>query len=359
MVLTRVQAQQRNREERVRGERWRLITLAVLILSSISLGAQTITSDGDLVVLSHYVSGFGIPCTNVAAVSVRHRDGAFKFSKYIPDCYYHGFAGDLLYDPSGLIHVAHEYSIISYDASFNRVSKWYFPPVSVGILSALDLAMDREGNLYALASEGSLYQGDIASTAFSLRTRVPVRTNFIATSTDFGVDGCILYYVEAARSSSGGQRAIKRYDVCRDVALPDLGVPLPPRACSLPKLRVAPDGSILLADCDALYRIAAGTLRSYAVPGQSGSDRGLAVSADGRTLWTVSNIDGNLVEVDIETGSILQGPFAAYGHAIAIYGVPRAAALVGMTAIPTLSPFWLGLLAVATAVVALFRLTRT
>lgn len=328
----------------------RRILIALNFVLPLPLFAQSVATPGDIVVIGQPPVAIPFPCAGAPYAAVYGPDGSFKFSKLLVEsCGSSEPVGEILFDPQGIIHVAQWAGVRSYDAGLNRIFQWE-------LFDVFDVAMNREGTLFALTLRGGLYVLRRSDPVPSLFAQLPLGPQMSTTSMDFARDGCTLLYLEDSVFSNA--RTMKQYDVCRNVALPEATRELPPSACSYPKVRVNADGSIFIADCQALYRVDGGGVRGYTAPGSSRRWRGLAFSPNQQALWSVAEIDNSLVELEITTGNIARGPLSSYGVAVAIFGVPRAAAQAGMAAIPAVSTEMLVVLAFAFVLIGFLRLTR-
>ncbi len=227
-----------------------------------------------------------------------------------------------------------------------------FPRYSAN--SFLVIAFDRAGNSYTDAPSGS--QGNIAKTtpAGDLITTflLPVHDpRFSVNSIDLAADQCTMYY------TSFGKRVL-RYDVCRDVALPDLASSLP--GISAEQLRILPDGGVLVAMVDRVVRLSSSGLvvHTYALPGEQ-QWTNVALNVDGQSFWATSFDKAYLF--NLEAGTLI-GSFQSsdyWFNAIAVVGEPRAATAGPGTAIPTLSEWLLLGLILTLVAVGLLRLERS
>jgi hypothetical protein len=212
--------------------------------------------------------------------------------------------------------------------------------------------MDGKETLFAIGISGRVYQFSRTGETSPPRQLPLDGNNPIVFSTDLALDQCTLYYVV---STSGALR-LRRYDLCLGSALPDVTLPPLPSSCYRPKVRVASDGSVFFAACSAVYRVSASEVRTYAMP-NGHSSSGFALTGDGRSFWSAGR---TLIQVDIATGTLLREPIPFGGNieGLAIYGVPRAAYLAGIAAIPSHSTGSLLLLTVALTIIAFARISH-
>lgn len=161
---------------------------------------------------------------------------------------------------------------------------------------------------------------------------------------DLAADQCTLFFVHPFLTS------LKRYDVCTGTPLADLPTALPSTG-SLSALRVLNDGTFLVANNDAVYRLSASgaILQTFSRPG--GSEwRAVALSPSGETFYATSG--AAIQEFRLSDGALIRGPASTVQrvNALAVAGEPRAA--LGPEPVPTFSPFVALTLAVCLALIA-------
>lgn len=315
------------------------LLLGCAFFSSLPLMAQETARPGDVIVLSFAGDGFGLMQTHAA--TVYDSNGERRFWKSIVR------VGEALVAPDGNLNISrHDYlGFSTYSPAFQELSTtangdWIF-----------DFAMDGRETLFAIGISGRVYQFPRTGEASPPRQLPLDGNNPIVFSADLALDQCTLYFVV---STSGALR-LRRYDLCRGSALPDVTLP-PLPSCYRPKVRVASDGSVFFAACSAVYRVTANEVRTYAMP-NGHSSNGIALTADGRSFWSAGQ---TLIQVDIATGMLLRAPIRLGGNieGLAIYGVPRAAYLAGIAAIPAHSTATLLLLMVTLSAIAVSRISN-
>jgi sugar lactone lactonase YvrE len=223
--------------------------------------------------------------------------------------------------------------VIVYDTAGNRVSGRFGPQIS----ATTGIARDRQGNLFV--SGDKLYKLDPSGNLVA-------SFNAPLGDIDLAPDQCTMLIVSLDRS-------IRRYDVCRNMPLPDLTTNLP--GVQAFDLRILPDQSILVAIGNAVARVApdGSFIRTYTLP--SVGSAAVALATDGNSFWTGAT-DRGVFRVRLSDGAILAGPLpASQVWSIAVVDEPRAA-IVGPAAIPAISPIALAMLAFALSLTALARL---
>lgn len=169
-----------------------------------------------------------------------------------------------------------------------------------GLLSPESIAIDNVGNIYVgQANAGSI--NEYSSTGTFLGSTAAVRENRGTDWIDLAADQkTILYTSEGTRilsvTAGGAQN-------------PNFASGLP--ASSAFALRIIPAGAfagdVLVADSSAALLISTGgtLLHTYTWGANTGSDFALNIDPNGTAFWT-SDVNGNVAEFDIATGTLLQ-----------------------------------------------------
>ena len=213
------------------------------------------------------------------------------------------------------------------------------------------IVFDRVGNAYL--SEPSAHRIVKLNAAGDV-VRVYATPGEFPDQMDLAADQCTLLY---------GGLSIKRLDVCTGTSLPDIPTP----AGTIRGLRLLPDGTILIGQFDAVYRLdSSGNVKmKYVVPGRA--DWMIALDPSATTLWVASTFQQvglgyswvpALYALDIATGAKTHGPTYPAGHpqdkssfeSFSLFGEWRAA--TGSAAIPALSSWVLALLAAVLMAIA-------
>ncbi len=140
---------------------------------------------------------------------------------------------------------------------------------------------------------------------------------------DLAADGCTMYYTSVGHF-------ISRYNVCTSTQLPNFNVqPLPSTSGAL-GLRILPDGGVIVADIQAIYRLDAGG-NLVATYDAVGDDYFVSVflDPDGTSFWSSSFGTSNVYKFDIATGAVLMSFHV---------GGPGARAKAVIVVPPTLPP---------------------
>ena len=292
--------------------------MALLFSALPALASHPVFERGDIIAGGRGFSSFEF---SDGRIDWFHADGTLN--RRIADSF-NQFPSDFAFDRSGLLYAAIN-GIDIFDRTGNPAGMWN--------AAASTLTFDSSGNAYT----------GIGNRLIKLSPNGEViREFFVAfeavgggvASVDLAADQCTIFY------TSQGKRAF-RYDVCNAVQLPDLNPALPGSIART--LRLLPDGEVLIADGEAVYRLSSSgaITRTYDVPGPNGWD-GLALDIDGRSFWAASV--NRAMKFDLATGAVVAS-FTTSDYAIwamAVVGEPRAATAAQAAApIPTLSEWML------------------
>jgi Big-like domain-containing protein len=179
--------------------------------------------------------------------------------------------------------------------------------------------LDATGNIYVGQADGSrdvlkLSPGGTLLASFNVATG-PRGSDWI----DLAADQCTLYYTSEGNT-------IRRFDVCGNAQLPDFatGFTDPGSSTVCYALRIRPNGEVMVACTDKIYRLsAAGTvIQRYPLPaGETSFLFAMNLDPDNATFWTAGFNSGNIYRINIDTGALVT-QFAA-GSAVkglAIFG---------------------------------------
>ena len=247
----------------------------------------------------------------------------------------------ILVDRAGYAYLLRTFDIQKVDAAGNVLGTWTRP---VSIRSAVFRA---DGAL--VVTHGSDSRVEILDSNGNTIQSFDTLFTGSGDEIDLAADQCTLYVA--------GGLYVSRYDICRQVRLPDLTQLADPTT----DLRLLASGDLLVATAGSnagdglgsrVYRLSPTgvVLRTYAI-----SSSKLAVSSDGGSFWVVSFNGGSVSQVDLSAATVLRTlSFASFGiQNVGVVGEPRAAI---NAAVPALSPFVLGALALLLIMIAAFRL---
>jgi hypothetical protein len=136
---------------------------------------------------------------------------------------------------------------------------------------------------------------------------------------DLAADQCTLFYTSEGNT-------IRRFDVCTNAQLPDFatGFTNPGSSTICYALRIRPNGEVMVACTDTVYRLspAGAVIQSYPLPaGETSILFAMNLDPDNASFWTAGFSSGNIYRIAIDTGALIT-QFAA-GSAVeglAIFG---------------------------------------
>ena len=289
-----------------------------LLVAASNIAAQPLES-GDVVVTTG-----SLP----SRVLVYRSDGTFKRELASHD---RSFFRETLFH-RGLLYVPGNSFVNVFDR--NGV-----PVAGFGAPALVYLAPAADGSILASNGSGELFRYDPDGTLRWERNTVMLLEP-PALGIDLAPDQCSLF--------ANVGNTVVYWDVCQDTSWHQVGPRL--SAPTGTALRLLSDGSFLMAYRTnvTLFDSSGATVRTYNIPGWS-----LALDSDRTSFWVGAG--GSLLKVDIQTGAILLN--IAVGEPVDFLSVvdePRAA--LQTSAIPTLHPAALALLAVLIATIALRRI---
>ena len=180
--------------------------------------------------------------------------------------------------------------------------------------------VDASGNVYVGQADGS---GDVlkfSPTGTLLASYDVARQGRGSDWIDLAADQKTLFY-----TSEGS--LVKRFDVSANVQLPDFATGLPGPCFAL---RIRANGEVMVACLSAVVRLSAtgSVIQTYPAANYGASFLfALNVDPDGTTLWTADIFTGDVVHIDIATGTQLlkfnAGRFTTLAG-LAIFGEPTA-----------------------------------
>lgn len=160
-----------------------------------------------------------------------------------------------------------------------------------------DCVSDFSGNIYVSegGATGALYKFDVSGTL--LDTYNPMTDGMGISGLALAADACTMYYT--ARSG-----AVQRYDVCTDTQMADFATGLG-NVCYQLDLRL--DGEVVAACGDAVHEIDnSGTVTQTYTELPDSFYYALTLDPGGETFWTADRFSGEIYEVNIDDGTIVQ-----------------------------------------------------
>ena len=212
------------------------------------------------------------------------------------------------FDSSGNFYVTDDYSgdVSEYapDGTLDGV-------FASGLQNPLSLAFDNQGNLY-VGQQTTPYIAEFSKTGQLVQNIGPLATELSGDDwIALAPDECTFYYTTE-------ETDILRYNMCTGQQLPNLNLQAFPSfdaSTGLPvqafQLQILPDGNVLVADsnADILLDPNGNVLQTYtcaSLPGCQGSLFAMSLDPDGTSFWTGDSTSGDIWQVDIATGNVLQ-----------------------------------------------------
>ncbi|SRR6266849_636892 len=255
------------------------------------------------------------------------------------------FPFDFAFDAAGRLYSPTFFTVRVFNPSGSFVGNFGNFPAKKFVA----INFDRSGNVFIAAgtSTGNLVKADANGNLLAtfLLPNDGLLGGSVA-SIDLASDQCTFFY--SARS-----KTIFRYDVCSRTPLSDLISSLP--GSSADRIRILPDGSVLVADTESIYRVnsAGSIVQTYDVSGQD-SWSNLALTPDGRFFWATSF--DMAFQFNLQSGT-MTGSFQSSDYifdAMAVVGEPRAA-VPSPASVPTLTWWMLAALAITLAALGASR----
>ena len=211
--------------------------------------------------------------------------------------------------------------ISEYDSSGNLL-----PLFASGLSNPLSLTFDNSGNLY-VGQQTTPYVAEFDPNGIRLPDIGPLNTELFGVDwIDLASDECTLYYTTEGTD-------IMRYNKCTNTQLPNFNnTSFDPNQSAF-ELRILPDGSVLVADSNAVLHLDASgnVIQTYpcsALPNCEGQLFAVNLDPDGTSFWTGDAISGEIWRIDIATGDILQ---TIATHSGALFGLTIADQILAAT----------------------------
>ena len=211
------------------------------------------------------------------------------------------FTAGSAFDANKNFYVADDFSgaISEYDSNGNLL-----PLFASGLQNPLSPVFDSSGNLY-VGQQTTPYVAEFAPDGTRLPDIGPMNTELYGVDwIDLASDECTLYYTTEGTD-------IMRYNKCTNTQLPNFNTVPFDASQSAFQLRILPDGSVLVADSNAVLHLDANgnLIRTYScasLPGCGDQLFALSLDPDGTSFWTGDAVIGGLWRVDMATGNVLQ-----------------------------------------------------
>jgi len=202
-----------------------------------------------------------------------------------------------------------------------------------GLSEPESCVVDAAGDIYVGQAGGNKQIIEFNSDGGQIGSFSPAPENIGTDWIALASDQCTMFY-----TSEGNN--VKRYDVCKDVQLPDFtSAPLSGPCFAL---RIRPNGEVMVACSSVVYRIdpTGNVIQFYPGFGQ-GNLFALNLDPDGTSFWTGDLNGGTIYKIDISSGASLIKPIRVDTKilgGLAVVG-EIAAAQLPPTPTPTPAPY--------------------
>ena len=293
----------------VHGAAWRRMALALaaaLILGCVGIvfgSSKPAGADTPI-----FASGQVFASVGNSAVNVYSAGSGNPLVTRLNDGLQEPYTAGSAFDSSGNFYVTDDYSgdVSEYapDGTLDGV-------FASGLQNPLSLAFDNQGNLY-VGQQTTPYIAEFSKTGQLIQNIGPLATELSGDDwIALAPDECTVYYTTE-------ETDILRYNMCTNQQLPNLNVQpfasfdsstgLPVQAF---QLQILPDGDVLVADsnADILLDPNGNVLQTYtcaSLPGCQGSLFAMSLDPDGNSFWTGDSTSGDVWQVDIASGDVLQ-----------------------------------------------------
>jgi hypothetical protein len=204
------------------------------------------------------------------------------------------------FDAQGDFYVTDDVTggISRYDSSGNLL-----PPFASGLSNPLSLVFDGSGNLY-VGQQTAPYVAEFSPSGVRQPDIGPMQTELYGADwIDLAADQCTLYYTTEGTD-------ILRFNKCTNAQLPNFNA-APFTGAAAYEMRIRPNGQVLVADSNNVILLNAGgsVMQSYScasLPGCAGQLFAVNLDPNGTSFWTGDSYSGNIWQVDIASGQVLQ-----------------------------------------------------
>ncbi len=195
---------------------------------------------------------------------------------------------------------------------------------ATGLQNPLSIVFDNQGNMY-VGQQTTPYIAEFSPTGQRLPDIGPLQTELYGDDwIDLAADQCTFYYTTEGTD-------ILRYNKCTNTQEPDFNA-APFTGPAAFEVRILADGDVLVADSTAVLLLDqnGNLIQTYScasLPGCQGQLFAVAVDPSGTSFWTGDSYSGNVWQVNLATGDVMQtiNTNAAYLYGLSVAGELRVA----------------------------------
>ena len=204
------------------------------------------------------------------------------------------------FDASGNFYVTDDYAGDVSEFSPDGTPLGQF---ATGLVNPLSLVFDNQGDLY-VGQQTTPYVAEFSPTGQRLADIGPLATELLGDDwIDLASDQCTLYY-----TSEGSD--IERYNKCTNTQESNFNA-APLAGSAAYEVRILADGDVLVADSTAVYMLDenGNVIQTYScdsMPGCQGQLFAVAVDPSGTSFWTGDSFSGNIWQINLATGAVMQ-----------------------------------------------------
>ncbi len=185
------------------------------------------------------------------------------------------------------------------------------PTFATGLSNPISMVFDNQGNMY-VGQQTTPYIAEFAPDGTRMTDIGPLQTELYGDDwIDLASDECTFYYTTEGTD-------ILTYNKCTNTQGPDFNqVPFPSTdpSTGLPvnafEVKLLSDGDVLVADSDAVLLLDSGgnVIQTYpcsGLPNCGGQLFAVSVDPSGTAFWTGDSASGDIYEINIATGALMQ-----------------------------------------------------
>ncbi len=295
------------------------VVLATLLLAAVAI---VFTPSGAARADTVFQSGQVFASTGFSQVGV-YDQGSGNLISTLTDSTGEPYTTGSAFDSSGNFYVADD---TQGDISEFSPTGQALGQFATGLTNPESMVFDNQGNLY-VGQQTTPYVAEFSPSGQRLADIGPLNTELYGDDwIDLSSDQCTLYYTSESTD-------IMRYNKCTNTQESDFNQ-VPMSGLGAFEVRILANGHVLVADSDSvlLYDENGNVIQTYScasLPGCQGLLFAVSVDPDGTSFWTGDSISGDVWQVDIATGQVLQTFQTNPGY---LYGLSVDGQLMAATA---------------------------